>query len=197
MPGIRPSRAARVRNPGKRPASFINRPELSFCFFWVSFANLSLSSSTSLFSLDRSHRYWKREQFIQNVQFGVDNRCGSVSAQPTTTSFVAPSNSNNDEPDDIIIQSKTFYTSETFIISLICGILASLIIGFFVGLMSNKHLNKMDVRRPGDDEEHSNICHYEDIDPRFAGIRAHHLNLGTNSANSSQINFSQNSKLPS
>lgn len=116
-------------------------------------------------------------------------------AQPTTTSFVAPNNSNNDEPDDIIIQSKTFYTSETFIISLICGILASLIIGFFVGLMSNKHLNKMDVRRPGDDEEHSNICHYEDIDPRFGGIRAHHLNLGTNSANSSQINFSQNSKL--
>lgn len=80
--------------------------------------------------------------------------------------------------------------------------MASLIIGFFVGLMSNKHLNKMNVRTPGDDEEQSNICHYEDIDPRFGGIRAHqlltsHLNLGTNSANSSQINFSQNSKFNS
>ena len=138
--------------------------------------------------------------FIQNVQFGADSRCGSSNAQPTTTSYVAPSNS--EETDDIIIHPKTFYTSETFIISLICGILASLIIGFFVGLMPNKHLNKMNVRRPGDDEEHSNICHYEDIniDPRFGPIRAHqlltsHLNLGANSANSSQINFSQNSEL--
>ena len=145
-------------------------------------------------------RYWKRELFIQNVQFGIDNRCGVVNnPQPTTTSYVAQNNNQNEESDDIIIQSKTFYTSETFIISLICGILASLIIGFFVGLMSNRHLNKMNVRRPGDDEEHQDICHYEDIDPRFGGIRAHqlltsHLNLGNNSANSSQINFSQNSK---
>lgn len=143
--------------------------------------------------------YGKRELFVQNIQFGFDNRCGNSNAQATVPNK-EPIN-NNEESDDILIQSKTFYTSETFLISLICGILASLIIGFFVGLMSTKHFNKATAfRRP--DEENSNICHYEGIaDPRFGQIGSHqfltlgtNLNLGTNSPNPSQINYGQNSK---
>ena len=103
-------------------------------------------------------RFWNRDNFVQNIEDGWDNRCpdGRPRASSDKTLPVSPS-TENEIPNSIsakpvgdalggsdvdIRPPPSFYSAETFALAVVTSIVTSFVIGFILGYIFSRRCRK-------------------------------------------------------
>lgn len=116
-------------------------------------------------------RFWNRENFVQNIEDGWDNRCpdsgpppgtsvgpNAVSPQPRSPGSEDPAVKENKSPDQL-------YSSDTFYLAVVTSIVTSFVIGFISGYIFSRRCRK----------EHSSLAFNPYSDPTgYTDYQIHH-----------------------